>query len=75
MKKKIEKYVRRILSETTEVQFMIQDYFNCNAEKIGLWMTTPNPMLGGQIPQRMISMGRTEKLKKFIKNALNGNRP
>lgn len=34
------------------------------------WMTTPNPMLGGAMPLRMMETGYGFELAKFIRNAI-----
>lgn len=50
-------------------------YFEFNYYKAILWFNTKNPALGGVAPFEMIICGRSDKLKKFIDNALEGITP
>jgi len=53
----------------------ILSYFNHDYEKTITWFVVPNPGLGGISPIIMMMNGRTDKLCKFIENALAGNNP
>lgn len=48
----------------------MRDYFDGDTKKTWDWFKTPNPILGGVTPIEMIKIGRGEKLKKVIDNAL-----
>ncbi len=52
----------------------IKKYFNGDTAKTWLWFKTTNPGLGGCSPLDMIKVGRVERLKQFIDNALDENK-
>jgi len=54
---------------------LVLNYFDDNYEKTLMWCYVDNPALGGVKPIQMILNGRTDKLLKFIENALDGNLP
>lgn len=41
-----------------------------NLEFLFTWMQTPNPMLGGEVPLRMMADGRGPRLALFIRQAI-----
>jgi hypothetical protein len=41
-----------------------------NLEFLFTWMQTPNPMLGGAVPLRMMEAGAGHKLAQFIRLAI-----
>jgi hypothetical protein len=41
-----------------------------NLEFLFTWMQTPNPMLGGAIPLRMMETGGGQRLATFIRQAI-----
>lgn len=49
-------------------------FFDGNVAKAALWFRLPNPLLGDISPRDMIRDGRTEKLARFIDEALQENR-
>jgi hypothetical protein len=53
---------------------LVAGFFKGDATKTSLWFTTRNPMLGGVEPRTMIRFGRTDKLRRFVLNALAENR-
>lgn len=63
------------LKEISDLQIKVREFFKCN-EKAYKWFVAKNILLGGVSPLDMIRMGRIEKLKKWINNALEeNNRP
>lgn len=54
---------------------LVTKCFNGNAQKTSLWFNTENPLLSNISPNDMISIGRHEKLHRFIKDALAGEAP
>lgn len=54
---------RKYIDET------VLDFFGGDEEKFQLWLTTPNPMLGGVTPQKT-PLGR---LYGFVKEAMDAN--
>lgn len=48
-------------------------HFDYDKDKTNLWFRTANPLLGGVSPNEMRRLGRYEKLKKFITNAIEEN--
>ena len=58
--------------ERQVIYTLVLSFFG-DPKKAELWMTTPNPMLGGAIPDDMIAWGRGEKLLKFVETALAEN--
>lgn len=51
----------------------VKNFFNGDAGKTWTWFQTRNPSLGSISPLEMIKLGRVEKLKLFIDNALDEN--
>lgn len=45
-------------------------FFGGDKEKAQLWFFTPNPLLGNIKPFSMLLIGRSEKLREFIKNQM-----
>lgn len=58
--------------DNIEINTLVNSFFK-DPQKTLTWMNSENPLLGGLSPIEMILIGRTEKLKKFIKNQLEGN--
>ena len=50
-----------------EVQAIVNDFFDGDAEKINAWWYTANPLLGDAKPAEMIGWGREEKLLKRLR--------
>lgn len=48
-------------------------FFDGNVSKAALWFRLPNPLLGDLSPRDMIRYGRTERLARFIDEALAEN--
>lgn len=53
---------------------LVAQHFEGDLKKTSLWFTMPNPMLGNISPRDMIRFGRSQKLVKFILNAIAENR-
>jgi hypothetical protein len=53
---------------------LLQEFFKDSPGKLGLWLSTPNPMLGNIKPFHMILWGREKKLLKFIESAIDENK-
>lgn len=60
------------INQTLECYRLVDNYFKGNWNKVSEWFRTPNPLLGDQTPDLMMSMGREDKLLKFIKTQLDG---
>jgi hypothetical protein len=56
-----------------EIFERVRDYFGGNGKKAFLWLQTVNPALGGVSPLWMMSVGRSNKLLKFVKGQLEGS--
>ena len=52
----------------------IKKYFNGDTNKTWSWFKAPNPNFGGYSPLDMIKIGRVERLKQFIDNAIDENK-
>lgn len=57
--------------DLVNITALVDTYFN-NKKKTSLWMLTPNPLLGGQVPKEMIIQRRTNRLRRFIQTQLYG---
>lgn len=51
----------------------VLEFFEGDKEKTDIWFESPNPLLGYHSPNLMIRIGREDKVKKFIDNALDEN--
>ena len=58
------------LEEVATLANMVATIFDGDAEKTCIWFKTKNPMLGGISPRDMVRMGRQDRLRKFIVNAI-----
>jgi hypothetical protein len=66
----IPEQVRERLEEIANVMNMVGAEFNGDIDKTVTWFKTRNPMLGDVSPRDMIRLGRYERLRKFIINAM-----
>ncbi len=62
--------VRERLEEIANVITLVADYFDGDAGRTALWFKTPNPLLGKLSPRDMIRLGRYERLRRFVLEAL-----
>lgn len=62
--------VRERLEEIASTINMVATEFDGDAEKTVAWFRARNPMLGDVSPRDMIRLGRFERLRKFIINAM-----
>jgi len=62
-------------STINKIVKLLEEYFKDEPGKVGLWLATPNPLLGDAKPINMIWQGREKKLLKFIENQLDGETP
>lgn len=69
----IPRAVRERLEEIGSIANMVAEVFDGDAAKTALWFRARNPMLGDISPRDMIRLGRYDKLRKFIVNAVAGN--
>jgi hypothetical protein len=69
---RLPKVVEERLLEWAAVMEMVAAFFNGNTVKTSLWFKLPNPLLGGIRPRDMIRVGRTDKLTRIVKDALDG---
>lgn len=72
--KKIPNDVLQHLSQVANICNLVTEALNNDIAKTSLWFRTPNPLLGEVTPRDMIRMGRYEKLKKFILDAMGRGR-
>lgn len=63
------------LEEIGNIINLTATFFEGDLKKTSIWFTTKNPLLGDIAPRDMICYGRYEKLRKFILNAVSGNKP
>lgn len=61
------------LEEIANTINMIAKVFNGDIEKTIAWFKVRNPLLGDVSPRDMIRLGRYERLRKFIINAISKN--
>jgi hypothetical protein len=66
----IPEAVRDRLEEIANTINMVAARFNGDVDKTAAWFRTQNPLLGDVSPRDMIRLGRYERLRKFIINAM-----
>jgi hypothetical protein len=66
--------VRRDTKRRNEVLTLLVSHFK-SPTKAQLWMKSRIPLLGGLTPEFMISIGRSDRLLKFVKNCIAENKP
>jgi hypothetical protein len=44
-------------------------FFNGSSDKVAMWMTTENPLLGGETPIEFIRLGRGRYLLNYVKKS------
>lgn len=66
----IPEQVRERLEEIANTINMVAEAFDGDIEKTVAWFRARNPMLGDVSPKDMIRLGRYERLRKFIINAM-----
>lgn len=62
------------MTEREEVERLLCGFFKDDWSKIALWMKTPNPLLGGMVPNDLLAL-RPGKLLKIVKQSLSENKP
>lgn len=62
--------VRERLEEIASTMNMVADAFEGDGDKARAWFRARNPLLGDVSPKEMIRLGRYERLRKFIINAM-----
>ena len=62
--------VRERLEEIGNTMNMVAQAFGGDVEKAVAWFKARNPLLGDVSPRDMIRLGRYERLRKFIVNAM-----
>lgn len=67
-------FVVDVIQDLANISALVNSFFKDEA-KTTIWLNTPNPLLGGQVPNDMIFQRRTDKLRCFIENQLAGNHP
>lgn len=67
---KLPKQVLERLEEIGSIANMVAQIFEGDAQKTSLWFRTKNPMLGDISPRDMIRLGRYDRLRKFVINAI-----
>ena len=66
----IPEQMRERLEEIASTINMVAKAFDGDAEKTSAWFRARNPMLGDVSPRDMIRLGRYERLRKFVINAM-----
>ena len=66
----IPEQMRERLEEIASTINMVAKAFDGDADKTSAWFRARNPMLGDVSPRDMIRLGRYERLRKFIINAM-----
>ena len=66
----IPEQVRERLQEIAMTANMVAKFFDGDTDKTVLWFKARNPLLGDISPKEMIRLGRYERLRKFIVNAV-----
>jgi hypothetical protein len=66
----IPEAVRERLEEIAATINMVAGNFNGDAVKTAAWFRARNPLLGDVSPRDMIRLGRYERLRRFIINAM-----
>ena len=72
---KIPREVRERLEEIANICALVAQFFGGDVGKTALWFRTRNPLLGDISPRDMIRFGRYAKLRQFVMDALEENRP
>lgn len=67
--KNIPNALRERLQEIAIICTLVAEYFDGDAKKTAIWFNTPNPSLGDISPKKMVRLGRSNKLIKFIAEA------
>lgn len=49
-----------------EIIYRVMQHMSWRQDKAETWYKTPNPMLGGTSPKRLVELGREHKVLKFI---------
>jgi hypothetical protein len=62
--------VRERLEEIAITVNMVAKFFDGDVDKTVTWFKARNPLLGDVSPRDMIRLGRFERLRKFIINAI-----
>ena len=66
----IPEQMRERLEEIASTINMVAKAFDGDADKTSAWFRARNPMLGDVSPRDMIRLGRYERLRKFVINAM-----
>lgn len=66
----IPEQVRERLAEIANTMNLVASTFDGDAAKTATWFLTRNPLLGDVSPRDMIRLGRYERLRRFIINAM-----
>lgn len=65
--------VRERIEEIANICSLVAEFFDGNARKTALWFRTSNPLLGDVSPRDMIRLGRYDRLRKFVMEAMGAN--
>lgn len=58
--------VAQRLREIANIANLVAEFFDGDAQKVGLWFEIANPMLGNVSPRDMIRIGRYKRLLNFV---------
>lgn len=70
-----EKKPKKKYHNIDTIHLMVSKFFNYDKDKIKLWYFTKNQLLGESSPAEMISLGRSDKLYRFVKGQILTNKP
>ena len=70
---KMPRQVRDRLIEVATLCELVAQYFRGDVVKTALWFKAANPLLGHVSPREMIRLGRCDKLRRFVMDALEEN--
>jgi hypothetical protein len=62
------------LREIANIANLVAEYFDGDAQKVGLWFELPNPLLGNISPRTMIRGNRYKRLLNFVLEAREAER-
>jgi hypothetical protein len=58
---------------TEEIRRLVLEFFQGDEKKAALWFRSPNPLLGGIVPEKMLVLGREGRLLRFVQDQLADN--
>ena len=75
MSKMIDELDEIARAEYSRIHSKVQKLMGWDDQKTTLWFITSNPHFGDIQPLKLIKMGRSEKVNKFVDAAIENNKP